>query len=75
MWITSQNDAMSKLLEIRKTILDTMIERKKEIYDENDPVQINHLADVFDVRFWNLECSRAHGDLNCEEIWRRYESL
>ena len=58
---------MSKLLEIRKTILDTMIEHKKEIHDENDPVKINHLADVFDVRFWNLECSRAHGSFE-----RRY---
>ena len=52
--ITSRNDAMSKLLEIRKTILDTMIEHKKEIHDENDPVEINQLADVFDVRFWNV---------------------
>ena len=52
--ITSRNDAMSKLLEIRKTILDTMIEHKKEIHDENDTVEINQLADVFDVRFWNV---------------------
>ena len=62
--ITTEADARSYIVEVRKEILEMMQYEKDKIHEENDPEEIYNLADVFDVRLWNVqELLARHEDI------------
>ena len=52
--VTTKEDAISHIVQLRKEILDVMQRHKDKIHAENDPEELYKLANVFDIRHWNL---------------------
>ena len=66
--ITSKEDAVNHIVEMRNEILEAMLKHKDIIHDENDPEEIEYLGEVFDVRLWDLEELRQKYDSEKEVV-------